>query len=201
MSHTYSRIGTMKRMHVPSKIVNDAVLAANPDMTVIAAADSNEQSQRPAFQVLCALKCLGVRPRAIQNHLYGPDYAQMLAGMRIDLNNVDPTWSDMDIWVTETGLATDNGVTMVVNGVPNNYGWPTNLTYSQAADILNTSINGLLAEDNVKKVVIYKGTDDRAPGETNEREHYFGMLLAEALGNKEPLTTTAINLLNTYRLP
>lgn len=177
------------------KAANDAVISANPAMTLIAVGDSANRSHRPGLEVLKAMKAIGVRPRAVQFHPYGPGYLDRLGDVRRDLAEVG--WSDTQIWASEVGVATDNGRTLYQGGTPNNYGWNASMTYAEAATTVTRIVTDL-KNAGVARVLLYMGTDYQAPGASNEREYYFG-LTTSTNGEKGALTAKARELLATYR--
>lgn len=177
------------------KAAQDAVLAANPTMTLIAVGDSANRSHRPGLEVMKAMKAIGVRPRAVQFHPYGPGYLNRLSDVRRDLAEVG--WSDTEIWASEVGVSTDDGRTVYQGGVPNNYGWSASMTYAQAATTIEQIVTDL-KNAGVLRVVLYMGTDYRAPGTSNEREYYFG-LTTSTNGEKGALTAKARELLARHR--
>lgn len=177
------------------QVANDAVISANPGMTLIAVADSANRAHRPGLQVLRALKDAGTRPRAVQFHPYGPGYAARLGDLQRDLADVG--WTATEIWATEVGVATDDGRTLYQGDAPNNYGWNAAMSYVEAARTVERIVTDLRAS-GVAAVLLYMGTDYRAPGTSNEREHYFG-LTTDANREKGALTAKARELLARYR--
>ncbi|MEA2401210.1 MAG: hypothetical protein QOK00_1613 [Thermoleophilaceae bacterium] len=84
--------------------------------------------------------------------------------------------------VTEYGLSSDNG-----SALTNNYGWPTNQTYDQAAAALNASVGEMRFDPAIgprlRLFMIY-AAHDLSPSRANtERERYFGVLRND-LGEK-----------------
>jgi hypothetical protein len=77
--------------------------------------------------------------------------------------------------VTEYGLSSANGVPL-----SDNYGWPVNQTYSQAALALDATIAAMRADaaigPRLRHFLLYAAHDLRAPGATRDREHSFGVL-------------------------
>jgi hypothetical protein len=76
--------------------------------------------------------------------------------------------------VTEYGISSGNGVAL-----GDNYGWPVNQTYAQAAAALGDTIAAMRADAAIGRrlrlFMIYSAHDLRPPGSTN-REHSFGAL-------------------------
>jgi hypothetical protein len=83
--------------------------------------------------------------------------------------------------VTEYGLSSANGVALT-----NNYGWPVNQTYAQAASALDGTISAMRADPTIgprlRHFLIYAAHDLRAAGSTREREHSFGVLQHDLAG-------------------
>lgn len=175
------------------KAAYDAVKAANPSMVLIAQGDSANRGHRPGLRVMQEIKNLGIKPKAIQIHPYGPDYLNRLGDARRDLKDVG--WSTgVDIWVTEVGVSTDNGRTVYQGGTPNNYGWNAAMTYAEAGKTIDQVTSDLLAQ-GVTRIIVYMGTDYRAPGTSNEREYYFGLTKTDG-GDKGDLSTVMRRLFN-----
>ena len=172
------------------KAAHDAVAAANPHMTLIAVGDSANRSHRPGLRVMQAMKAVGVKPRAVQFHPYGPGWGNRLYDLKRDL--ADMGWTGTQIWATETGVASDNGRTL-----NDNYGWNRAMTYAEAATTTEQIVNGLRA-GGVARVMLYMGTDYAAPGTSSEREYYFG-LTTSTNGDKGALTSKARSLLALHR--
>lgn len=170
------------------KIALQAVQSVNPAIPLIAVGDSANTNHRPAEKTFAAMKKIGVKPPAIQIHPYGPNYMNRLSDAKRDLANAG--WPDVPIWVTEVGIATDNG-----NALNDNYGWNTHMTYDEASATL-TRVTTDLAREGVKRIIIYMGTDYRAPGASNEREWYFGLTKQDGT-DKGVLTRKARQLFKT----
>lgn len=104
-------------------------------------------------------------------HPYGPpDDARTRIGWAVSAlaRHGDTT---RPFYFTEFGIATDNGRTL-----NDNYSWPRNLTYQQAADGLTASYamwNQTLGV-RLREVYIYTQWDGATPGSSTEREYYFG---------------------------
>jgi hypothetical protein len=81
--------------------------------------------------------------------------------------------SSIPIFITEWGLASENG-----RALTNNYGYPTDMTYAEAA----TTLRSVMARwktaygSRIAEVIYYMLTDLQPPGTTTEREPYFGAL-------------------------
>lgn len=83
--------------------------------------------------------------------------------------------ASIPIDVTEYGISSANG-----KPISDNYGWPTNLTYAQAAAALDSTIAEMRADPTIgprlRHFMIYAAHDLRPPGSTSEREWNFGAL-------------------------
>lgn len=75
--------------------------------------------------------------------------------------------------ITEYGLSTDNGRVLT-----DNYGWPVNQTYAQAAVALDSAVDGILARygSRISDFMVYSTYDFQPSGQgTNNRENWFGV--------------------------
>ena len=83
--------------------------------------------------------------------------------------------ASIPIDVTEYGISSANGAPLT-----DNYGWPTNLTYAQAAAALDATIAEMRADPTIgprlRDFMIYAAHDLRPAGTTREREQNFGVL-------------------------
>jgi hypothetical protein len=83
--------------------------------------------------------------------------------------------ASIPIDVTEYGISSANGTPLT-----DNYGWPTNLTYAQAAAALDRTIAELRLDPAIgprlRDFMIYAAHDLRPQGTTTEREQNFGAL-------------------------
>ena len=89
------------------------------------------------------------------------------------------------IFITEFGISTDNG-----RCLSDNYGWPTCLTYSQAATDLHNAIVDLHnSYPTLAELFIFAQRDMKSSGSTSDREGYFGALQSMG-GSKGAFTDT-----------
>jgi len=83
--------------------------------------------------------------------------------------------ASIPIDVTEYGISSANGATLT-----DNYGWPTNLTYAQAATALDNTIGEMRFDPalgpRLRDFMIYAAHDLRPQGTTTQREQNFGAL-------------------------
>jgi hypothetical protein len=83
--------------------------------------------------------------------------------------------ASIPIDVTEYGISTSDG-----RALNDNYGWPVNQTYGQAATALDATVRDMLTDPAIgprlRLFMIYAAHDLRPPGTTKDREHSFGAL-------------------------
>src|SRR4051794_13843446 len=95
--------------------------------------------------------------------------------------------SRIPIDVTEYGISTDNGAAL-----SDNYGWPVDMTYAEAAAALRNNVAAMRADPAIgprlRMFVIYAAHDLGAPHASGERERYFGVL-QNNLASKGAYTT------------
>jgi hypothetical protein len=177
------------------KITQDAVYAANPSMTLIAVADPGDDPAGPrhGLLVMQEMQKLGVKPRAIQFHVYGEKYiAAKLARCKKDLEEMG--WSDIPIWVTETGIPSNGRVAMLPNTGP----YPTRVPHDMAAKFIENATETLRL-GGVSRVLLFKGIDNSPPGwPFQDAQRYYGLTNNEGK-QKGVLTTKAIELFAKYR--
>jgi hypothetical protein len=111
-------------------------------------------------------------------HPYGPrDRWQPKIGRLIMQTAANGASSRIPIDVTEYGISTDNGVSL-----SDNYGWPVNTTYAQAASSLHNSVAAMRLDPAIgprlRLFIIYAAHDLGTPRSSADRERYFGVLQA-----------------------
>ena len=120
-------------------------------------------------------------------HPYGPSWGPQRIDRAI-ANLARHGDTQKGFYFTEWGIATDNG-----RSLNDNYGWPTNMTYQQAADALVQSEAMWLQKlgSRWKQTIVFSDwdRDDVAAG-SNEREYYFGVLRRD--GSDKGLYTATI---------
>jgi hypothetical protein len=92
--------------------------------------------------------------------------------------------SNFPIYVTEYGIATDNGNTVVAtfDGVTN-YGWPLNLTYQQAAADLTNTFNTVMADyPQIAMWSIFADVDEQPHGTNTGQDDHFGVCFTTTSG-------------------
>src|ERR1700680_2266917 len=68
--------------------------------------------------------------------------------------------ASIPIYITELGIATDNGVCLT-----NNFGWNPCMSYREAATALNSTLGAIRARygERVRAVFLYQAVDQRRP--------------------------------------
>jgi hypothetical protein len=86
--------------------------------------------------------------------------------------------ASIPIDVTEYGLSTSDG-----GRLSDNYGWPTDMTYAQAAAALRQTVAGMRKDREIRErlrlFLVYAAHDLREPGATDDREAYFGVFRSD----------------------
>jgi hypothetical protein len=94
--------------------------------------------------------------------------------------------------ITEYGLSTNNGLALT-----DNYGWPVDLTFAQAASDLDSTVSGMRGDPAIgprlRLFMLYSAYDLNASLGANARERFFGALTAD-LGDKGTYSAEAREL-------
>jgi hypothetical protein len=125
-------------------------------------------------------------------HPYGPSWQSAIDRM-ISQTQAAGAPSSIPIFVTEWGLATDNG-----RCLDDNYGFNRCMTYQEAATTLQSSLSAMRSRYGSRLAAFYlfQARDQQASGATNGREAYFGALQSNEQA-KGAYTTTVQSLLST----
>jgi hypothetical protein len=95
--------------------------------------------------------------------------------------------------VTEYGLSSDDG-----SALSDNYGWPSDQSYGQAAAALASTVAGMRSDPSIgprlRLFMVYAAHDLSAPRSGGDRERYFGVLRSD-LSPKGAYTTEVRRLL------
>jgi hypothetical protein len=104
-------------------------------------------------------------------HPYGPGGFAEMSRMISDLAQHGDTTLPIDI--TEWGIASDNG-----RSLSENYGFPVNLTYAKAGNLLSEWAGKYRAQcdGRLRDFIVYQVRDQQKPGASKSREAYFGAL-------------------------
>ncbi len=153
------------------KEAHQAIAAANPSVGLLAVGDQYSGYTTWVDSMFQAVPDLGSYVEGWTVHPYGPQWKTPIDNMIAATRGHGAP--DRPVYITEWGLTTDNG-----RCLSNNYGWNPCMTYSDAATTLRTAIEGMRARygSRLAEVYLYQARDQRAPGESTDREHYFGAL-------------------------
>ncbi len=99
--------------------------------------------------------------------------------------------STIPIYVTEYGIASDNG-----RCLDDNYGWDKCMTYDQAGTALSSTVAAMRARygSRLAAMYLYQAHDQKDSGSSGSRESYFGGLTLDGTA-KGSYTTTMKSLL------
>jgi hypothetical protein len=125
-------------------------------------------------------------------HPYGPNFTDKpLKAIQQTQARGAPATIPVD--VTEVGLSSRDG-----QPVSNNYGWPTNQTYAQAAVALQSVVDGLRNHATIgprlRHFMVYATYDLQAVGAGTNREWYFGAVKSDETA-KGAYTTKVVEVL------
>lgn len=167
-----------------------AARQANPAVGVIGQAD-DPNNVHWVYRMFSSVPSLGSAVSGWSTHPYGPESRadRMIDKVR---DQTALNGSTAPIYVTEYGLATDNG-----RSLSDNYGWPVNQTYAQAS----TALVGTVDRWKVKyprmgSLYYYSTKDLSVTGTSTDRERYFGLVHPDGVP-KEPLYGTVKGLIFT----
>jgi hypothetical protein len=110
-------------------------------------------------------------------HPYGPRaHWQPLLDRLVSQTRARGASASIPIYITELGIATDNG-----RCLSDNYGWNPCSTYGEAARSLSSTVSAIRARygSRVRAIFVYQAFDQRPPQLERNREYYFGALTAE----------------------
>jgi hypothetical protein len=172
----------------------EAIHAANPNVGLLAQADDgNTGSSTWVDNMFKAVPNLGQIVAGWTVHPYGPEWQARIDRL-ISQTQADGASSSIPIYVTEWGLATDNG-----RCLSNNYGWNPCMTYAEAATALNSTVTGMLARygSRLRALYLYQAQDLSESGTSTDREEYFGSLQRNG-APKGAYTTEVQSLLSLY---
>jgi hypothetical protein len=170
----------------------EAVHSANPGVGLLAQADDGDSSSSAWVQnMFLAVPNLGQIVSGWTIHPYGPEWATRIDRLISQTNAVGAPAS-VPIYVTEWGLASDNG-----RCLSDNYGWNACMSYSEAASVLGSVVGGMRARygSRLAAFYLYQAHDQDATGASSEREGYFGALQSNQAPKGE-YTTTVQSLLS-----
>ena len=168
------------------------VSAANPGVKTLAVADSPgnvPEWLQSMFQGAPTLK------HVVQGwivHPYGTGWQSDINTTLAQTQALGAS-SSVPVYVTEVGVATDNG-----NCLSGNYGWNACMTYSQAASTITSQVQAIKSDlgSRLAELDLYSARDIAASGTSTDMEGSFGAL--GSMGQPKGAYTTAVkNILAT----
>lgn len=146
--------------------------------------------------MFAAVPDLATRVAGWTAHPYGPrPHWQGLLDRLVAQTAARGAPSSVPIWITEIGVASDDGRCLA-----NNFGWNPCMSYVEAASAISSTVSAIRARYGlrVRAIFIYQALDQRLPNTDAEREHYFGVLGANGAA-KGAYTTAFRALVRTQR--
>jgi hypothetical protein len=172
----------------------EAIHAANPNVGLLAQADDGDTGNSIWVEnMFKAVPNLGQIVAGWTVHPYGPKWATRIDAL-ISQTQASGASSSIPIYVTEWGVASDNG-----RCLSNNYEWNDCMTYGEAATALTSTVNGMLARygSRLRAMYLYQAQDLGASGSSSDREMYFGATQSNGAA-KGAYTTAVQSLLSTF---
>jgi hypothetical protein len=155
-----------------------AIQAANPQVGLLGQADdANTGSASWVNGMFDAVPDLASRVAGWTIHPYGPRTSwEPRMDRLVSQTAARGASASIPIYVTEWGLATDNG-----RCLSDNYHWDPCMTYSAAASALHGTVADMRAKYGARlhAFFVYQGHDQTASGADSQREHYFGALRSD----------------------
>jgi hypothetical protein len=148
-----------------------AIRSANPNVGLLAIGDNAVNQDAWVVNMFKAVPDLGSYVSGWTIHPYGPNWA---ARMDSTVNSTKQAGApDLPIYITEWGLATDNG-----RCLDDNYGFDKCMTYDEAATTLRATLAGMHSRygRRLGAFYLYQANDQYATGTSTSREKYFGAL-------------------------
>jgi hypothetical protein len=169
---TYANIAT--QYATKFRTAATAVAAANSGVGLLAIADTPGRWAAWTDGLYRAVPNFSSYAKGWTVHPYGPT-----SSWQLDIDDAIAKMaahgasSSIPVYVTEYGLATDNG-----HCLSDNYGWDRCMTYDAAATSLRSAVAAMRARyaSRLAAVYLYSTSDLAAPGASTDREAYFGAL-------------------------
>lgn len=171
------------------KEAQEAIRTANPNVGLLVQADSGGGSSAWVDNMFAAVPDLASRVAGWTVHPYGVNWQGRLDQL-VSTTAAHGAPSTIPIYVTEWGLASDNG-----NCLYDNYGWNRCMSYGEAATTLTSTLAAMRARygSRLAAFYLYHVRDQKPTGTTTDREAYFGAL--QSNGAPKPLYTAAVQAL------
>jgi hypothetical protein len=191
-----------ERGHVYALAVKQAAEAVagaqgNPQVGVLAIADNGGTGSAEWVNAMFdAVPDLASRVAGWTAHPYGPrGHWQALLDQLVAETKARGAPVSMPIYITELGIATDNG-----RCLQDDFGWNPCMNYAETGAALASTVSAIRARygTRIRAIFIYQALDQRLPRTDANREHYFGILTANG-ASKGALTTTFRALVRSQR--
>jgi hypothetical protein len=171
----------------------EAIHTAGASVGLLAQADDGGSgSSEWVHNMFVAVPNLGQIAAGWTIHPYGPKWESSINRLISQTSSAGAP-STVPIFVTEWGLATNNG-----RCLSDNYGFNKCMTYQEAATTLQSSLSVMRSRYGSRLAAFYlfQARDQQASGSSSEREAYFGALQSDEQA-KGAYTTTVQSLLST----
>jgi hypothetical protein len=169
----------------------------NPQVGVLAIADNGGTGSAEWVNAMFdAVPDLGARVAGWTAHPYGPrGHWQALLDQLVAETQERGAPATVPIYITELGIATDNG-----RCLENNFGWNPCMSYAETGAALASTVSAIRARygTRIRAIFIFQALDQRLPRVDNDREHYLGILTANGAA-KGALTKTFRSLVHSQR--
>ncbi len=172
----------------------EAIHAANPNVGLLAQADDGDTGNSIWVEnMFKAVPNLGQMVAGWTVHPYGPEWETRINAL-ISQTHASGASNSIPIYVTEWGLASDNG-----RCLSDNYDWNKCMTYSEAATILGSTVTEMRARygSRLRAFYLYQAQDLAESGASTDRDEYFGALQYDG-APKGAYTTKVKSLLSLY---
>jgi hypothetical protein len=170
----------------------EAIHASNPNVGLLAQGDPGNDGAEWALNMFKAVPNLGQMVAGWTVHPYGPGWKTVMDNV-ISFTQAAGAPSSIPLYVTEWGLASDNGKCL-----DGNYGWNACMTYAEASTTLSSTVSAMRSTygSRLASLYVYQAHDQSATGTTTSFGHYFGALQSNGEA-KGAYTTTVESLLSS----
>lgn len=173
----------------------EAIHAVNPNVGLLAQADDGDTGNSIWVEnMFKAVPNLGQMVAGWTVHPYGPNWQTRIDAL-ISQTRASGASDSIPIYVTEWGLATDNG-----RCLSDNYGWNKCMSYPEAATALDSTVKGMLARygSRLRGFYLYQAQDLSSSGTSTDREQYFGAMQSNG-APKGAYTSEVASLLSQFQ--
>ncbi|HEX4838139.1 MAG TPA: hypothetical protein VFV03_06420 [Solirubrobacteraceae bacterium] len=200
-SYQFGGCGSGCRLYMPrARAYALAFLAAqqaiagpqgNPGVGLLAQADYGGDGNEWVNGMFDAVPDLAWRVAGWTVHTYGPRSRwQPRLDALIGQTRARGAPASIPIYITELGLASDNGACL-----SDNYDWSRCMTYTEAGSALSSTVASIRARygARIHSIFVYQLADHASPGRDTNREDYFGVLRRD--GSPKGAYTAAVRAL------